>query len=163
MYKTSLLTMVGPVVLCLAQSIPAQEKEKEEKPSAAKDAAKRTVLQFLNAAKAKDLEALVKLTDVPWYSDGNRIIKDRAELKKDLKMNWIELAAQGRPLPTEVFRIASYAEIRELIQEPRRKLADDVFAKDDWVVFVQDNAKEKQGVLFVRLRDGKGKVIGAGE
>ncbi len=144
--------------------IVAQEQEKGDKRTQqAKEAAKETVLRFLKTAKAKDLDSLAKLADVPWYSDGNRIIKDRDDLKKILKSTWVDLVDQGRPLPTDVNRTTTYGEIREQFKEPRRELADQVFAKDDWAVFVGGPGKQRGGVLFVRVREGKGKVIGVAQ
>ena len=127
------------------------------KPKDPKQLAKEAAEQFLKAAKAKNLDGLMKIADVPWYSDGV-VVKDRDELKQGL-----EFSLRGtRPPPSEVIRITTYGEIRELLKKDRREPADEVLVKDDLAVFVGQKGKP-MGVLFVRVRDGKAKVTGTAE
>ncbi len=148
----------------LTLAMAAHRKEQEDKSKVqAKSAAQTTVQRFLQAAKAKDLDGLLNLTDVPWYSDGNQVIKNREELKKMLKSTWVDVLDQRRILPVDVFLVISFGGIRELLQEQRQELADQVFAKEDWAVFVRGERKDKRGIIFVRVREGQGKVIGVSE
>ncbi len=152
---------IRPDLSLLTLVIVAQAAEKRDKRTVqAREIAKATAQQFLKAQTAKDLDCLVELADVPLFSDG-RIIKDRDELKKKWK-SALDRSDQGQ-VPTDVFLIASYAGMRELFREPRSQVADGFFAKDDWAVFVRGGRKNKGGMIFVRVREGKGKVIGVGE
>jgi len=127
----------------------------------ARETAKETAQTFLKAAKGKDLDALVKLTDIPWFDDGTQIIKDRAKLKELLKSAWVDFADDER-FPSKIVRVATFRESRHMFQGQRQELADEVLAKDDWVVFLGRDGKSK-GMLFVRLRDNRAKVVGAAQ
>ncbi len=63
----------------------------------------------------------------------------------------------------DIFLIARYGPIRELFAEPGRDF-DQIVGKEDWVVFTRGEGKQKEnvGMLFVRVREGEGKIIGAG-
>ena len=47
--------------------------------------AKAFAEQVLKTMLAKDLDAVMKMADVPWYHDKKKVIKDAAELKRELK------------------------------------------------------------------------------
>jgi len=148
---------LSPFVL----TIVALEKDKGDKRvMQARKIAQETVQQVLTAAKAEDLENLVKLTDVPWYADGNKIIKDRDELNKSLKRGWVDRARSARFQP-KVLGLIRHGELGDLYGGERLR-ADEVLGKEDWVVFIGQNGNP-MGFLFVRLREGKGKVVGAGQ
>ncbi|HYT91021.1 MAG TPA: hypothetical protein VEL76_20080 [Gemmataceae bacterium] len=139
----------------------AEQKDKGDKRAVqAREIAKETVQNFLKAGKTKDLESIMKLVEVPWSNGGLRTIKDREELKKQFS-NSLE---QGRGMPgADIFLIARYGPIRELFAEPGRDF-DQIVGKEDWVVFTRGEGKQKEnvGMLFVRVREGEGKIIGAG-
>lgn len=142
----------------------AQEKEKSDKnKQPARDTAEKTARAFLKAGAAQDLDALEKLSDVPWYRDGEKVVEGRDELNQHLKSAWVDRVPQGQKLAHEVVFTVSYAVMREFLREPRLAVAEKCFAKDDQVVFVRDVETKRGGFVVVRVRDGKGKVIGAGQ
>jgi hypothetical protein len=145
----------------LALVIAAHEKGKGDKStSKAREGAKETVRQFLKAAKAMDLDRLLKHADAPWYTYDDEIIKDRDALKGVLK-SIVERVGQGRSLPEDVSLVTSYGEVRDvLFKEQQRGRADQVLTNNDWVVFAQKDRKVTGDCFLVRVREGKCKVVG---
>jgi WD40 repeat protein len=130
------------------------------------DEAKDTATAFVKAVNAKDLKALLPLCDVPWFDanddDGDRIIAKRADLNKD----WEKKLAKVNTGPKATIRVKeiwTYEKARKTADdEKRRKLLDQVLAKEDRVVHVEveERGRRFQVTVLVRLRGGKGKVVG---
>jgi len=145
----------------LSLAIASQEKDQGDKRAIqARKVAQDTVQQFLKAAKAKDLDSLVKLNDVPWYSDGEEILKDRQKLNDFLKRIWIDRASSAQ-FPSDVLGLIKIGEFGDPFGGERLP-ATDVVTKDDWLVFVGQNGIAR-GFMLVRMRDGVAKVVGAGQ
>jgi hypothetical protein len=148
-----LRNFVSPVILATA----ALERDKPSKTVfAARTLAEEVVRKFLMAAKAKDLDGLLKLADVPWYSDGNKIVKDREELRSRLKRTCVDLVNAER-VPSDVLGLLRVGEFGDPFAGNRLAI-DEVATNDDWVVIVGENGK--LGLFFVRVRAGVGKVVG---
>jgi hypothetical protein len=73
---------------------------------------------------------------------------------------WIDPKVNAR-FPSEVLGLIRLGEIGDLYGGTRLR-TDEVVSKDDWVVFVGQNAKA-MGFFLVKMREGKGKVVGAGQ
>jgi hypothetical protein len=141
----------------LGLAILVQDREKRDKATEpAREKAKEAALAFLKAIKAKELEGTLKLADVPWLSNGQQIIKDADGLKKRL----VSILRRSQALPDEVLPISvTYGGIKDMFKEKRQQFADKVLTKDDWAVVVGRKGKATE-LVWVRVRDGKGKVIG---
>jgi hypothetical protein len=118
--------------------------------------------RFMQATKGEDLDGIMKLVDVPWYHQGDRIIQEREQLKNEFK-GLFEKADFG-DLSFSLKKIVTYSEVRDQTNAEERKLLDEVLTKTDRVVLLQvERAKSKQKdsvVVLVRLRDGKVNIVG---
>jgi hypothetical protein len=117
--------------------------------------AKAAATQFFKALNAKQLDDLMKVADVPWWSGDEELVKDRDELRKIMREVLDNLGEHK--FPTEVTQVLTYAEARKKIEDAKTlavldKLLD---RKDRIVVF----GKDEHGLL-VRIREGKARVIG---
>jgi hypothetical protein len=138
------------------------------------DAATRAAVgRFIKAVKAKDVDALLKETAVPWLDAfEERVIKDEADLKK----LWQEKLGALDPdnIPAEVQEVESLAKLKALGQETPAadnpyheamvaslKALDQVLQKDDRIVTIgsEENALVSMFVL-VRIKDGKARIVG---
>jgi hypothetical protein len=120
--------------------------------------AREVVGQFLGGLRAKDLDALKKATDVPWYDTGaDRVITDGEELAAHLNKRMSHTEAEK--VPTTISEVAPFSATRDTVknQELRGHL-DKVLSKDDLVVRMA--AKGDIVYVFVRIRDGKARVVG---
>ncbi len=145
----------------LSMAAASHERDKADKAiMQSRAAAKETATQFLKAVKDQNLDALVKLNDVPWYEDGTSIINEEAKLKDFLKRIWVDRAKNAK-LPSDVVGLIRCGEIGDLYGGTRIPTAN-VAAKDDWLVFVGNDGMAR-GFFLVKMRDGKGKVVGAGQ
>lgn len=125
------------------------------------DTAKAAAVAFLKAVKAKDVDAAVKLTDVPFlYRDGGLAThKDAAALKTWLKDKFGEVKDPDK-VPTTTDEILDFAAVKEKIKdEKERELAEEVIGKDGYVAVVTPDDGKKVGIA-IRMKDGKAKVVG---
>lgn len=125
------------------------------------DKAKAAAVAFLKAVKAKDADAVLKLSDVPFlYKDGSLTThKDADSLKK-----WVteKLSQLGDPdkVPTTIDELLPFAEVKEKIKnEDERKLAEEAVGKDGFVAILSSSDGKKVAIP-VRVKDGKAKVVG---
>ncbi len=150
----------------------ADQGSPESKPAEGQDEntdvlVKDAVKQFYKALRAEDAEALLEVAGVPWWWDETRITNDRDELKKqfqvvfdkqDLANEWDE--------GIEVRLIAPLTKFEELVQkkfpDDRRKKLEEFLGQDHCLVsiLVERGEQHTKGVLAVRVKDGKAKVVG---
>lgn len=134
----------------------------ETKPEAK---AQETALELLRLLKNKDLDALAKLTSVPFaYKDGKerKVLKDEAAVKAWIKEH-LDKAKDPSLLPTTLHKLVPFAEVKVNITDADdRKLLEEIVGKDGFVAIVGD-AKSPNGVFFIRMtKDGEAKAVGAG-
>jgi hypothetical protein len=131
--------------------------------------AKKACETFVHAVIARDLDGLVKITEVPWYEhfDKSRVILKRDDLDKELKK--LTTKAQAPPKVVLEFKdTLTYELVLEKfganLPAEERKLLDQVLKKTDYVLEVVINSPEGENlaevVMLVGLRDGKAKVVG---
>ena len=136
---------------------PASAADKNE------DKAKEAAVAFLKAIKAKDVDAVMKASAAPFaHREGGEIgvIKDEAELKKWVKGKLDELKDADK-VPTDVDKVVPFSELKEKINdEAERKKVEDVIGKDGFVALIEVDGK--MVVILVKMKDGKGKVVGIG-
>lgn len=126
---------------------------------------KEVVEQFMKACIAEDLDAVMKLVDVPWYSKG-KVTKNLGEVKEMFKEVFDDKDAAGTTF--EIVQVLIYPKARDLLKEKSRKPLDEVLGKNDWVVILKltipnkPQNDDKLGIL-VRVREGKTKVVGLGD
>jgi hypothetical protein len=119
--------------------------------------AREAVEQFTKAVKAEDVDAVMKLVDVPFFFDGKRVIKDRDELRKEFTDAFDE--KDLTQISVEIKEIHAFEAIEEKLKENDREMLKEVLAKGDRVVVLEVDSKEKVG-LAVRIRDGQAKIVG---
>lgn len=127
------------------------------------DKAKEAAVAFLKAVKAKDIEAILKISATPFaYRDGESVavVKDTDALKKWLKEK-LDEAKDADKIPTEVSAVHAFTDIKEKIKdEEQRKKLEEVVGKDGYVAVVM--ADGKMIPILVRIKDGKAAVVGLG-
>lgn len=124
------------------------------------DQVKKVVDQFAAAVKAEDVDAVMKVVDVPWFDDGKRIIRERDELKKHFQEIFKE-----KDLTTftyEIDEVNRFGDIQGEVSEQDRELLKGVVDKDDRVVSltIKQGDKKHKVHLGVRLRKGEAKIVG---
>ncbi len=146
----------------------------EKKDQTAEEAAKVAQL-FENALWAKDLDAVLKVVDVPWYDnllDDNmrkgRVIRDREQLKKAFAKGFEHIEAPVK-VNLEVKDNFTYAQVLEKfgdqLDRDERKRWDEVLRKKDRVLNVlwsTGGRSPARGriVIMVAFRKGQAKVVG---
>jgi hypothetical protein len=144
------------LVACLLASAPvALAADKPE------DQAKEAALAFLKAVKAKDVDAIMKLTDVPFaYKEGELAVHKEADaLKKWMKGRLEELKDPDK-VPRTVDEVITFDSLKEKIKTPsERVLAEEVMGKDGFLALVSSDDGKKVGIA-VRMKGGKPKIVG---
>jgi hypothetical protein len=147
------------VTLFAFAASPALAADKDE------DKAKEAAVAFLKAVKAKDADAVLKTAELPFLTmvDGSPMVFEKAaDLKADLKAK-LDTIKDADKVPTEIERIAPFADLKDKIKdEDRRKAVEKVMGDGGFVAFVK-TADDKTVVILVRLKDGKAKVVGFGQ
>ena len=109
--------------------------------------------RFAKALNTQNLDELMKVADVPWWSGDGALTTDRDALKQLLKKaleSW-----KDRKFPTKVTAVLTYGQVREKIEDKRtRAVLDKMLARTDRVVQFGERA------LLVRVRPGKARVVG---
>ena len=139
---------------------PALGADKDE------DKAKEAAVAFLKAVKSKDADAVLKTAELPFLTmvEGTPKVFEKAdELKTDLKAK-LETIKDAEKVPTEIERIAPFADLKDKIKdEDRRKAVEKVMGDAGGFVAFVKTADDKTVVILVRLKDGKAKVVGFGQ
>ncbi len=145
------------VALLVAFAAPVSAADKNE------DKAKEAAVAFLKAVKAKDADAVMKVSAAPFaYREGEKVavLKDTDALKKWVKER-LDSIKDAKDVPTEINMVLAYADIKEKIKdEEQRKQLEDVVGKDGFVAVV--SADGKMVPILVRIKDGKATVVGLG-
>jgi hypothetical protein len=150
-------------------SSPASAADPKKNETAAKkdQQAKEIAIRFMKAYKDKDMDAMMKMADVPWYDEPGKpvIMKERDEVKRHLQKH-LDDFDKPEEVPTDVIEVFAYGPARkkkvDASDERFLKVQDQVFAEDDRIVLI-GRAKNKEPVLVigVRFRNGKPLVCGA--
>jgi hypothetical protein len=123
--------------------------------------AKVAVHQFMKSFRTKDIDGLMSSVDVPWFHKGEKIVRDRDEVRHSFQA----LFAKKDDLDSiryEIKTVIAYEAVREAMNDDERKLIDQVLNKTDRVILLQiDKPKNKEiVVLLVSFKDGAAKVVG---
>jgi hypothetical protein len=143
-----------------------EPKSAEEKKD---DQVRRAAEHYVRLFVARDVKGLLKMADVPHYSNGNdnlHIARTRQELAQDLEE--IRDRVHPRDLSIKVTRVTTWQAGRKSFQEGKRRQLDEVLEGGDRVVWLETTATSPGGkplkhrtALLFRLRDGEMKWIGA--
>lgn len=122
--------------------------------------------QFYTAFESGNVDEMLGLARVPWYHDGQGIVRSLDVLKVELKKFTDQRdASQGQRVP-DIKMVAAYGLTKDRMPAKDREMLDQVVRDDDHLALVmlkpQDGANKKSEnvVLLVRIKDGKGTVIG---
>ena len=109
-------------------------------------------------------DTLLQVADVPWWWDEKRITTDRRELKKQ-----IQEVFDSQDFKDETIRVSVVAPLpkfeeairRKLPEGPRKKL-EAVLGPDHRLVLleVEKGDRKGKGILAVRVKDQKARVVG---
>jgi len=152
------MRLLATVVL-LAVASPAVAADADE------DKAKEVATAFLKAVKAKDLDAVMKTADVPFLKDDKgkpKLIEKTEDLKADLKA-MLEKILDAEKLPGEVSEALDLPAIRKLLEGKNAAADFKTFEKvlgDKGYVVMLGKPGDERGAVFVRIKDGKAKVVG---
>lgn len=147
-------------LLCLAilcGQVVGDDKKKPE------DRARDTVAAFTKALKAKDVDALMKISDVPFCHDGKEIFKERDQLqemfaKNVKKQNFADVKFDIQDVGTleELEKKAG----KKLKEEKRDKLVE-VLGKEHRVVLIEidDGEQKHKAGLAIRLDGDKAVIV----
>jgi hypothetical protein len=157
-----------PLLACAVLVCGAGRAADDEKPQ---DKAKAAGVAFVKAFNARDVDAMMKVSDVPFYGSpkGKDTVFEKADdLKADLKRRVGSLPADFR-LPETVAEVLTLDELLKKGKEgakaddPEVKMMRQVLGKDGYVV-VLGAEKKRAGALLVAIKkDGKAKVVGMPE
>lgn len=116
--------------------------------------AREAVEKFMKAIKAEDLDALMKVCDVPFFQDGQKIIKDRDELKKEFAKVFQD--KDLTQLSFEIKEVHLFDKIGAKLNEKDRELLKEVIGKEDRVVLVDVKVGDRgdKAAIMVRAKDG---------
>jgi hypothetical protein len=153
MYRSIGRVVVAFVMVLWMGDVRGQDGE-EGKKQAIKVAA-----QFVQAVKAKDIEAAMKAADAPFWLEEKRVLKTRDELKAYFKANFDELQPVAK-IGLQAGPAAEYKVFRKLLTKEERQQGDIVFQENDFLVSVASNDPDGTGALWVRIRNGKAAVVG---
>jgi hypothetical protein len=149
MKRISLVLLAG---LCLAAA--------PSDPPAGEKAARQAALDFIKCYKARDLDGALGCSSVPWLYDFTITFKTEEDLKNHLRLS-LKPTRKSEVFSDKVQYVKTYPELRAKIRAYHAKWIDEVLTKDDYVVAVQQLNQPKFNILvFVRMKDGKGKVVG---
>ena len=135
-------------------ALPALAADKDED----KDKAKEAAVAFLKAMKAKDIDAMMKVSAVPFsYRENKKVdgFKDTNALKKWLKEKLDEIKEPDK-LPTKLSLIKPVADIED---EKFRRILELVTGKDGFMVVTSSDEKVVP-ILLVRIKEGKAQIVG---
>ena len=126
--------------------------------------AREAAEQFFKALAAKDADALLKVADVPWWWDEERITNDRAELEKQVRKVFTGQSFAGEDYKfTVIAPLAAFEEaIKKKLPGDRRKKLEGVLGTDHRMVQVEveKDGHKGEGILAVRIQDGQARVVG---
>src|SRR5262245_23789090 len=130
----------------------------------ADDQAKEIVGRFFKALAAKDVDASLKLMDVPWFGlFSSDVVKDRKELKKQWAPFLKEAKFDGEP-KLEIKEVLTFPQFREKykqkLKEKIAKALDQMKLTADDRVVLEQSGKSGGSAILVRIRDGTAKIVG---
>ena len=122
--------------------------------------------KFYVAYENGDVDALLPMTVVPWYHDGQSIVRSQDALRVELK-KFIDQrdTTRGKRVP-DVKLVAGLAAMKGRMDSKDREMLQQVAQDDDYVVLVMlkpvdtSNKKIENVVLLVRRTGGKAIAIG---
>ena len=137
------------------------------------DKAKAAAVAFAKAVNARDVDGMMKVSDVPFYvslkGQGTDTIRfEKAEdLQADMKQCVGKLRADHR-LSETVAEVFTREEMLKKVKgdvkadDPEVKLMRQVLSKDGYII-VLGTDQDAPGVVWVAIqKDGKAKVVGGG-
>lgn len=161
------MTKFAPVAVALALLVAlapaaATDPKPDAKDKAAQEkAVKELVDKAVTAFGKRDIDALVEMSDLPWYCVGS-ISDNVMRLKKDLFITF-EDKPQFDPKHT-IQKVATFKDAKRDLKESRVKAFEKVLTDSDLVVEVEFTylGKELDMSVLLKLRDGKPRLVGFG-
>ncbi len=160
MKKRSVTFVLTAATLCIAaQNASAQQVSQEVDP---KDQAKKSATAFFNALLAADLNAAMKLVDVPWFMDRQKVLQDKSEVETQFQ-GFVDKAREGIVKLNKVIVVEDVENGMLARGEEQLKLLRSVTKEGDLVlqvVFETKDSGEEAAALLVRPGKDGAKIIG---
>src|ERR1700694_3592184 len=121
-------------LFCLLIPILSYGDEPKADKAKADPKTKAVVSQFLTALKAKDADALLKVADIPWLTEDERVVTDSNELAKLWRDKLDKMDAAKTPLEIGNGVQLSAAISFEKDEAARLKVLKRVLTQDDWIL-----------------------------
>lgn len=140
----------------------AQDKGKDKD----EDKAREVAAAYAKALKAKDLDAVMKVVDVPFVMidrEKPRTLEKADELKADLKAK-LDAVKDTGSFPTEVSEVLGHVALRKEAKtkddEAFAMMVEKFIGDTGYVVRIGKADAAKKTYVLIRVKDGKAKVVG---
>jgi hypothetical protein len=126
----------------------------------AEEQAKAAVAVFIKAVKARDVDGVMKIADVPWFTDEKKLIKNRDDLKAYVSKK-LEGLKDPDQIPVNIRRVQTWEKFdqKKKLDADEQKLVNEALGKNGLIVVV-GRGDEDAGFLLIRVDAGKAKVVG---
>lgn len=122
--------------------------------------ARATEGQFIRAIALGNIVDTMQVVDVPYLWDGVEIVKDRVALQKKFQEAFARtrLGEQVEFGTTNTWTFGNLP--KGVLNEKEQKLLSEILENTDRLVGVYKKPPSREGVVAVRIREGKAKVVG---
>ncbi len=116
--------------------------------------------KLVEAFGKKDIDAIVEMSEVPWYNQSGWTTKTKDEVRKELKSG-LDEKLKFEP-KFKITWMKSYKTARPEFTENQTELIDTVLADDDFVVAIEIERKVRnlKAGLLIKMKDGKPRFVG---
>ena len=126
--------------------------------------ARQAVQRFMAAVRNEDLDDLDKAIAVPWFHNGKGLLRQRSDVRKEFEQ--VFLKRDFTTVNYQISLLVRYESVRDRLSDEYRKLLDQAIQANDRVAMLkvtQAGMPKESVVLFIRLRNGKARVVGLQE
>jgi hypothetical protein len=149
----------GTSFLVVADESVAAKDKADKRDMLAKTAAD----EYLKAIQSQDLDAVMKMVDVPFFVPRSKEnIKDRESLRSEMEL-LVKRDQRGVKVKVEaIYSVANFVEKFKLGAGVRDRMKEVAEAADRVVVYtlITEPKRDDRAAVLVRIRDGKAKVVG---
>jgi hypothetical protein len=154
------------VLLFAVTSTPAYGADKKEDEAKAKEAA----ALFMKAVTAKDIDAVMKTVDAPFFMKDRepKLIEKTEDLKTEMKSVLARIKDPNK-IAAEILSVHDLPELKKMIMEKKNsdkdkekkmlELIEKALGEKGYAV-VLGKGGESEGAVLVRIKDGTAKVVG---
>jgi hypothetical protein len=154
--------------LFAVSTLPAYAADKDEDEAKAK--AKEATALFMKAVSAKDIDAVMKTVDIPFFIRDReaKIIEKTEDLKTEMKSVLAKIKDPNQ-IAAEILSVHDLPALKKMIMEKKNsdkdkekkmlELIEKALGGKGYAV-VLGKGGESEGAVLVRIKDGTAKVVG---